>query len=35
MSVPTRRRSEALLPAALGLSGLAMMAVALVALFLS
>ena len=35
MSAPTRRRSEALVPATLGLTGLAMMTVALVVLHLS
>lgn len=35
MSAPTRRRSEALLPATLGLTGLSMMTVALVVLHFS
>ena len=35
MSAPTRRRSEALVPGTLGLTGFAMMTVALVVLLLS
>ncbi len=35
ISAPTRRRSDALVPATLGLTGLSMMTVALVVLLLS